>query len=185
MSLRTDDTIPGWKAFTDRMHQRGCKTAVQLYHAGRYVPAGRALRKPALAPSAVYSSYTRETAPEMTREQIGEVIANWAAGAVRARKAGFDAVEILGSAGTLISQFLSPVTNRRTDEYGGSWENRCRFPLEVIRAVRAAVGDYPILFRLGGKDFIPGSNENCGCLRLRPSGGGGRRGSVQRHRRLA
>ena len=161
MSLRTDDMIPGWKAFTDGMHQRGCKVAVQLYHAGRYVPARDVpCGKPALSPSAVYSSYTRETAPEMTREQIAEVIENWAAGAVRAQKAGFDAVEILGSAGYLIAQFLSPVTNRRTDEYGGSWENRCRFPLEVIRAVRTAVGeDYPILFRLGGKDFIPGSNE--------------------------
>lgn len=76
----------------------------------------------------------------MTKAQIDEVIANWAAGAVRAQKAGFDAVEIIASAGYLIPQFLSPVTNRRTDEYGGSWENRCRFPLEVIRAVRAAVG---------------------------------------------
>ena len=161
MSLRTDDTIPGWKAFTDGMHQRGCRVAVQLYHAGRYVPSRDVpCGKPALAPSAVYSSYTRETAPAMTEEQIREVIDNWAAGAVRAKAAGFDAVEILGSAGYLISQFLSPVTNLRTDRYGGSWENRCRFPLEVIRAVRAAVGeDYPILFRLGGKDFIPGSNE--------------------------
>lgn len=161
MSLRTGDTIPGWRAFTEGMHQRDCKVAVQLYHAGRYMPARDVpCGKPALAPSAVYSSYTRETAPEMTKFQMEEVVANWAAAAVRAREAGFDAVEILGSAGYLLSQFLSPVTNQRTDEYGGSWENRCRFPLEVIRAVRAAVGpEYPILFRLGGKDFIPGSNE--------------------------
>ncbi len=160
MSLRTDDVIPGWKEFTDGMHQRGCKVAVQLYHAGRYVPhrdvpcGGQAL-----APSAVFSSYTREIAPEMTVAQIHQVIEDWAAGAVRAQKAGFDAVEILGSAGYLISQFLSPVTNLRTDDYGGSWENRCRFPLEVIRAVRAAVGaEYPLILRLGAKDFIPGSN---------------------------
>ena len=160
MSLRTDDTIPGWKEFTDGMHQRDCKVAVQLYHAGRYVPKRDVpCGGDALAPSAVYSSYTRETAPEMTVDQMKEVIANWAAAAVRAQKAGFDAVEILGSAGYLISQFLSPVTNQRTDEYGGSWENRCRFPLEVIRAVRAAVGpEYPLIFRLGAKDFIPGSN---------------------------
>ena len=82
----------------------------------------------------------------MTVDQIHEVIENWARGAVRARQAGFDMVEIIASAGYLIPQFLSPVTNQRTDEYGGSWENRCRFPLEVIRAVRAAVGpDYPHL----------------------------------------
>jgi 2,4-dienoyl-CoA reductase (NADPH2) len=160
MSLRTDDTIPGWKEFTDGMHQRDCKVAVQLYHAGRYVPKKDVpCGKDALAPSAVFSSYTRETAPEMTVAQMKEVIENWAAAAVRAQKAGFDAVEILGSAGYLLSQFLSPVTNLRTDEYGGSWENRCRFPLEVIRGVRAAVGpEYPLIFRLGAKDFIPGSN---------------------------
>ena len=160
MSLRTDDTIPGWKEFTDGMHERGCKVAVELYHAGRYVPKRDVpCGRDALAPSAVYSSYTRETAPEMTIDQIREVTENWAAGAVRAQKAGFDAVEILGSAGYLLSQFLSPVTNKRTDQYGGSWENRCRFPLEVIRAVRAAVGpDYPLIFRLGAKDYVPGSN---------------------------
>lgn len=162
MSLRTDDTIPGWKDFTDGMHARGCKVAVQLYHAGRYVPKKDVpCGGDALAPSPVFCPYTRETPPEMTKAQIDEVIANWAAGALRAKKAGFDAVEIIASAGYLIPQFLSPVTNQRTDEYGGSWENRCRFPLEVIRAVRAAVGaDYPILLRLGGSDFVEGSNTN-------------------------
>lgn len=160
MSLRTDGTIPGWKAFTDGMHQRDCKVAVQLYHAGRYMAQKDVIAGgSALAPSAVYSPFTRETAPEMTLEQIKQVIGLWAQGAIRAREAGFDAVEILGSAGYLISQFLSPVTNLRTDEYGGSAQNRRRFPLEVIRAVRQAVGeDYPLIFRLGGNDFIPGSN---------------------------
>lgn len=162
MSLCSDDLIPGWREFTDAIHQRGCKTAVQLYHAGRYMPKKDVpCGGDALSPSAVYCPYTRETPPEMTVEQIHEVIANWAAGAVRAKKAGFDAVEIIGSAGYLIAQFLSPVTNLRTDDYGGSWENRCRFPLEVVRAVRAAVGpDYPILLRLGGSDFVDGSNTN-------------------------
>lgn len=170
MSLRTDDTIPGWRVFTDGMHQRGCKVAVQLYHAGRYMPKRDVpCGGDALAPSPVYCPYTKETPPEMTRAQIGEVIANWAAGAVRAQKAGFDAVEIIASAGYLIPQFLSPVTNRRTDEYGGSWENRCRFPLEVIRAVRAAVGpDYPVFLRLGGSDFIEGSNTNADMAAFAP-----------------
>ena len=162
MSLASDDTIPGWRQFTDGVHQRGGKVAVQLYHAGRYVPERDVpCGRPALAPSAVYCPYTKETAPEMTVDQIHEVIENWAKGALRARQAGFDMAEIIASAGYLIPQFLSPVTNRRTDEYGGSWENRCRFPLEVIRAVRAAVGpDYPISMRICGIDFIPGSNTN-------------------------
>jgi 2,4-dienoyl-CoA reductase (NADPH2) len=162
MSLATDDTIPGWKNFTDGVHQRGGKVAVQLYHAGRYVPSKDVpCGEPALAPSAVYCPYTREIAPEMTVEQIHAVTAAWAKGAQRAKEAGFDMVEIIASAGYLIPQFLSPVTNQRTDEYGRSWENRCRFPLEVIAAVRAAVGaDYPISMRICGSDFIAGSNTN-------------------------
>lgn len=162
MSLRDDSFIDGWKVFTDGMHARNCKVGVQLYHAGRYVPSQSVPNgKPALAPSAVFCSFTRETPPEMTREQMQEVIQNWADAAVRAQKAGFDIVELIGSVGYLICQFLSPVTNKRTDEYGGPWENRCRFPLEVIRAVRAAVGpDYPLAMRISGSDFVPGSNTN-------------------------
>ena len=162
MSLQYDEMIPGWKAFVDGVHSRGAKVAVQLYHAGRYtkqknVPSGQS----ALAPSAVFSTYTKETPKAMSKEEIQTVIRQWAAAAGRAKKAGFDAVEILGSAGYLISQFLSPVTNLREDEYGGSWENRCRFALEVIAAVRAEVGeDYPLFMRIAGNDFMKGSNTN-------------------------
>lgn len=161
ISLDSDDMIPEWKDFTDGMHDRGCPVAVQLYHAGRYirkcdVPCGR----DALSPSAVYSSYTRETAPETSLAQIKTLICNFADGARRAKAAGFDAVEISGSSGYLLCQFLSPLTNLREDEYGGSFENRCRFPLEVIHAVREAVGgDYPILYRLSADDLVPGSNH--------------------------
>lgn len=160
LRLASDDDISMWQAFNKKIHAEDCKTAAQLFHAGRYVASGdNAGHTDALAPSAVYSGFSRSTPKEMTREDIAHVIAQWAAAAVRAQKSGFDAVEIIGSAGYLISQFLSPVTNQRTDEYGGSAENRRRFPLEVIRAVRAAVGaDYPVFFRLSGKDFVPGSN---------------------------
>ncbi len=160
MSLRTDDTIPGWKTFTDGVHERGGKVAVQLYHAGRYMPkADVPCGGEALAPSATFASYTRETAPEMTREQIFRLLEDYGEGAKRAVKAGFDAVEISASSGYLLCQFLSPLTNLRTDEFGGSWENRCRFPLMVIRTVREAVGpDFPLILRLGADDFVPGSN---------------------------
>lgn len=162
LSLEDDRFLPELRIFTDGVHQRGAKTAVQLYHAGRYtreknLPPG----EKALAPSAVYASYTREVAREASVEELQTVIRRWAEGAERAKRAGFDAVEIVGSAGYLISQFLSPLTNRRTDRYGGSWENRTRFPLEVLAAVRQAVGpDYPVLFRIGGNDFMPGSNTS-------------------------
>lgn len=160
LRLASDDDIPMWQAFNAKIHAEDCKTAAQLFHAGRYVAGGdNAGHTDALAPSAVYSGFSRSTPKEMSQADIDQVIAQWAAAAVRAQKSGFDAVEIIGSAGYLISQFLSPVTNQRTDTYGGSAENRRRFPLEVIRAVRAAVGaDYPIFFRLSGKDFVPGSN---------------------------
>lgn len=160
MHISQDEDIPMWRAFTDEIHALDCKVALQLFHAGRYVASGaNAGGVDALAPSAVYSSFSRSTPRALTVEEIHRLQAQWAAGAVRAREAGFDAVEIIGSAGYLISQFLSPVTNQRTDEYGGSLENRRRFPLEVIRAVRQAVGpEYPVFLRISGKDFIPGSN---------------------------
>ena len=140
MSLRTDDTIPGWQAFTKGVHDRGGKVAVQLYHAGRYMPKKDVpCGGDALSPSATFASYTRETAPEMTREQIFELLRNYAAGARRAVEAGFDAVEISASSGYLLCQFLSPLTNLRTDEFGGSFENRCRFPLMVIETVKKAL----------------------------------------------
>ena len=165
MSLANDSCIEPWKRFTAGMRERDCPVAVQLYHAGRYMynadvldPGG------AVAPSAVYTPFTKETARAMTPEELRAIIDAWAEGARRAREAGFDAVEISGSAGYLISQFLSPLTNLREDEYGGSFENRCRFPLEVIAAVRKAVGnDYTVLLRYGAHTLVPGAggSEEC------------------------
>ncbi len=162
--------------------------ALQLFHAGRYVASGANVSGgDALAPLGGVLLLLPEHYPRaITVEEIHRLQAQWAAGAVRAREGGFDAVEIIGSAGYLISQFLSPVTNHRTDEYGGSPENRRRFPLEVIRAVRQAVGpDYPIFLRISGKDFIPGSNGLEEAVAFCPGGGGGGHRPVQRHRRLA
>jgi len=165
MDLTSDECIKPWQTFTAGMRERDCPVAVQLYHAGRYmreaaVPDGQG----AIAPSAVYTPFTKETARAMTPEEIRAVIDAWAQGARRAREAGFDAVEISGSAGYLISQFLSPLTNRREDEYGGSFENRCRFPLEVIAAVRKAVGDdYTVLLRYGAHTLVPGAGGSDEC----------------------
>lgn len=161
MSLERDEFIPGYKEFTDGMHARGAKVGVQLYHAGAYAHSIANEGRDALAPSAVFSKFTKEMPREMTVEELKTIIEKWAAGAMRAKQAGFDIVEISASAGYLICQFLSPKTNLRTDEYGGSWENRTRFPREVVAAVRKAVGDdYPICIRIAGNDFVPGSNTN-------------------------
>lgn len=162
MSLQSDDFIPGYREFTDGIHVRGAKVAVQLYHAGRYAKRKNIKDGSApLAPSAVYAKYSGEIPRAMTGEEIKQVIRLWAEAAVRAQKAGFDGVELVGSAGYLISQFLSPLTNQRTDAYGGSLEKRFRFPLELIEAVRNAVGkDYPIILRVSGNDFVSGGNTN-------------------------
>ena len=160
MSLESDDFIPGYKAFTDGMHTRGCKVGVQLYHAGAYAHQIANDGREAIAPSAVFSRFTKEMPREASVEELHTVQKKCAQAAVRAKKAGFDMVEISGSAGYLICQFLSPKTNRRTDEYGGSWENRTRFARELVAEVRAAVGDYPVGMRIAGNDFVPGSNVN-------------------------
>lgn len=162
MSLAEDKFIDGYRGFTEGMHRRDCLVGVQLYHAGAYTPSAAIPGGgPAIAPSAGFSKFTKEQVREITKDEIQEVIQNWAAAAVRAQQAGFDIVEILGSAGYLICQFLSPLKNHRTDEYGGNWENRTRFAREVVHAVRKAVGpDYPLCMRIAGNDFVPGSNTN-------------------------
>src|SRR5260370_6622117 len=92
----------------------------------------------------------------MTKERINRTIAAHVAAALRAQKAGFDCVEIHAAHGCLISQFHAPFENRRNDEYGGSLENRARFGLEVLRAVKTAVGEMPVIYRLSVEDFFSG-----------------------------
>lgn len=168
MSLASDDMIPGWKIFTDGMHERDTKVAVQLYHAGRYARSGNLEDdKSPIGPSPIFSKYSKETPKEMTIEDIELVKKKWAQGARRAVKAGFDAVEIVGSAGYLVSQFLSPLTNQRTDQYGGSLENRARFPSEVIKSMKKEIGDeIPIIVRLSGNDFVENSNTNSEAIKV-------------------
>ncbi len=160
IGLSDDKFIPGLMKLTEAVHEHGVPLAAQLYHAGRYSLSAHIGRQ-AVAPSAVKSSLTRETPREMTLGDIKRTMSNFAEAARRAKEAGFDAVEISGSAGYLLSQFLSPVTNLRQDRYSGSLESRMRFALEVVEAVREAVGsDYPIIFRVAGNDFVEGGNTN-------------------------
>lgn len=168
INIQKDESIPYWKTFVDGIHERGAKIAMQLYHAGRY-SNHKYLKDGNLpfAPSPIYSKFSRDTPMEMTKQDIDDTIQNFADAAVRVKKAGFDMVEIIGCGGYLISQFLSPLINQRTDEYGGSFENRMRFALEVIRAVREAVGpDYAISYRIAGNDFVSGSNDSDDILKI-------------------
>ena len=151
-----DRFIPGLRRLAAASHTHGCKIALQLHHAGReslYLLLRGQARGPSALPSLVYGLPPKA----MTREDIDEVTIAFARAALRAREAGFDAVEIHAAHGYLLTQFLSPIANRRTDDYGGSAINRARFPLKVVRAVRAAVGeDFPISLRLSMDECLKG-----------------------------
>ncbi|QKW24844.1 FAD-dependent oxidoreductase [Streptomyces seoulensis] len=139
------------------VHDAGGLIALQLFHAGRYALPGAsgADGAPPLAPSAVYSRFSRTAPRAMTGRQITETVAAFARGATAAYELGFDAVEVMGSEGYLINQFTAPLTNRRDDAWGGDAGRRRRFPVEVLRAVRAAVPPgFPVLFRMSGADLV-------------------------------
>ncbi len=160
IGLHDDQFIPGLRKLTAAIHAEGALASAQLHHGGRYAYSQVIGQKP-IAPSPIASRLTREEPREMTQQDIKKVIEDFGSAAQRARQAGFDAVELICSAGYLLNQFLSPLTNRRTDQYGGSWENRCRFVLEVVNKVRERVGQgFTVLVRLSGNDFVPGSNTS-------------------------
>ena len=161
ISIHDDQYIPGLRQLTEAVKNNGAKIAAQLYQAGRYTHSASIGGRKPFSSSAVRSKFTGETPRALELEEIPGVQDKFAEAAVRAKASGFDAVEILGSAGYLISQFLSPITNLREDKYGGSLENRMRFGLEVVEKVRTAIGpDFPVLMRLAGNDFMEGGNTN-------------------------
>jgi 2,4-dienoyl-CoA reductase (NADPH2) len=161
IALHHDRFIPGLQRLTATVKGSGAKIAAQLYQAGRYTHSAMIGGRKPFSASAVRSRLTGEIPRALELEEIPGVQDKFAEAAVRAQEAGFDAVEILGSAGYLICQFLSPITNLRNDRYGGSLENRMRFGLEVVEKVRRAVGpDYPVIIRLAGNDFMEGSHTN-------------------------
>ncbi len=156
LSINDDKYIPKLKELTSRVQKFGSKVGCQLFQAGRY-SFGFLSGVQSVAPSAVFSPLTREMPRELAIDEVYQVIASFGQAARRAREAGFDLVEIIGSAGYLLSQFLSPLTNFRQDEFGGSLENRMRFGLEVVREVRRQVGDdYPVAIRLAGHELVSG-----------------------------
>jgi 2,4-dienoyl-CoA reductase (NADPH2) len=140
------------------VHEAGGLIALQLFHAGRYAPKEMPGRDgPPVAPSPVFSRISGCEPRALTGPEITATIEDFARGAVQALELGFDAVEIMGSEGYLIDQFLSPVTNQRDDEWGGDAPRRARFGLEVLRAVRERAGpEYPVIFRMSGADLVPG-----------------------------
>jgi 2,4-dienoyl-CoA reductase (NADPH2) len=155
-----DKFLPGLKRLAKGIKENGSLAALQLNHAGRYNFSFFLDGKQAVAPSAIASRMTKETPRELTIDEIKEIINSFGRAAERVKKAGFDAVEVLSGTGYLISEFLSPLTNKRKDEYGGSFANRMKFGLEVMEAVRNAVGkNFPVIVRMNGNDFMPEGNS--------------------------
>jgi 2,4-dienoyl-CoA reductase-like NADH-dependent reductase (Old Yellow Enzyme family) len=154
-----DVQIPILGTLTGGVHEAGGKIMAQLFHAGAQTSL-RTIGESPLGPSAVESPFYSGTPRAMTVHEIVEVVEAFGQAARRAREAGFDGVQIHGAHGYLINQFLSPLTNRREDGYGGSVENRFRFLEEVFGSIRSQVGpDYPVIIKLSGSDNLDGGLE--------------------------
>lgn len=169
MGIYKDDLIPGLEELVRNIHAHGAKAAAQLHHAGRRTSRGLTGCE-VVSPSAI-ACFEGDTPPkwmivaddtggtlpkELTQEEISHLVDCYSQAAGRAREAGFDVVCIHAAHGYLVSSFLSPFTNKRQDAYGGDKEGRCRFLLEIIRAVREEIGEVPIMVKISGDEFVPG-----------------------------
>jgi 2,4-dienoyl-CoA reductase-like NADH-dependent reductase (Old Yellow Enzyme family) len=153
IGIYDDALLPGLGDMTAAVHAKGGKLVAQIAHAGLHA-AGKLTAKTALAPSVV-EGLTKTPLKAMTEDDIQAVVAAFAAAAGRARQAGFDGVQIHAAHGYLLSQFLSPIYNQRTDAFGGDIESRAKVPLMVLEAVRKKVGDdFPVLVKLNCGDFM-------------------------------
>ncbi|ADL07043.1 NADPH dehydrogenase NamA [Thermosediminibacter oceani] len=158
LGIWDDAHIEGLAEIASEVKKHGAKIGIQLAHAGRKCGApGEDL----IAPSPIAFDETYGVPREMTKEDIKEVVSAFKAAAYRAYRAGFDIIEIHGAHGYLISEFLSPLTNKRTDEYGGNLQNRARFLREVIRAVREVwPEEKPLMVRVSAEDYAEGGNHD-------------------------
>lgn len=157
LGLFDDSLIPGWERLVQAIHDNGAKIAVQLLDPGPF-GSSRSSGMPPVGPSAVSASDMWELPRELSIDEIQWVIHDFTQAARRAKEAGLDAVEIHAAHGfAMVGAFLSPLLNKRTDSYGGSLEGRLKFLLDVIKGIRADVGnDFPIVVRISGDDRIPG-----------------------------
>jgi 2,4-dienoyl-CoA reductase-like NADH-dependent reductase (Old Yellow Enzyme family) len=160
LGIYDDHFLPGLGRLADAIRRGGARASIQLGHGGGHTRrdiCGETPVAPSAIPHAVYEVTNETIVPEaMSRERIAATVTAFAQAAARAQQAGFDCVEIHAAHGYLISQFLTPFENRRTDQYGGSLENRARFGLEVLRAVKAAVHGMPVIYRISVDDYFPG-----------------------------
>ena len=153
-----DECIPGLKRLSSAIHEAGAKVALQLHHAGSLAKSSITGMQP-VSCSPVASTVTGEVPKVLSLEEIERIVEAFSEGVRRTREAGMDGIDLHYSHGYLVTQFLSPLTNLRTDCYGGSLENRAQFPLEILRRCRRKVGrDYLIMCKLTIDQFLPGGS---------------------------
>jgi 2,4-dienoyl-CoA reductase-like NADH-dependent reductase (Old Yellow Enzyme family) len=166
IGIHNDNLIPRLKKLVEVIHGSGTAAAIQINHSGGKCVESVCGMQP-VGPSSI--KYWKEPTRGLDISEINELVKKFGNSATRAVVAGFDAVEIHAAHGWLLNEFTSPLTNKRTDQYGGSLENRFRFALEVIREVRSRVGDnFPVLFRLGADDFTPGGLTTAESKKIAP-----------------
>jgi 2,4-dienoyl-CoA reductase-like NADH-dependent reductase (Old Yellow Enzyme family) len=156
MGLHSEHYASDFERLTQAVHDAGGALAVQLVHTGGQADT-QVTGQEAIAPSAVPTVQYKQTPSQLTKEQINGLVTAFGKSAQRAKQWGFDAVQLHGAHGYLVNQFLSPLTNQRTDDYGGSIKNRCRFMLQIIDTIRRLVGpNYPIMIKLNAADNLAG-----------------------------
>nr|WP_136249777.1 NADPH-dependent 2,4-dienoyl-CoA reductase [Ningiella ruwaisensis] len=152
--LDSDQAVANHKEVTDAVHEAGSKICMQILHTGRY-----AYNKNLVAPSAIQAPINPYVPKELTSEEIEKQIEDFVFTAMQAKRAGYDGVEIMGSEGYFLNQFIVERTNQRKDEWGGEYENRIRLPIEVVKRVREAVGErFIIIYRLSMLDLVEGGS---------------------------
>jgi 2,4-dienoyl-CoA reductase (NADPH2) len=153
--LTTEAEADQHRVITEAVHREGGRIAMQILHFGRY-----AYHRDLVAPSELQAPISPFVPHALTDAEVEQTIEDYARAARLARQAGYDGVEIMGSEGYLINEFIAAQTNRREDRWGGTYENRMRFPVEIVRRVREAVGeDFVIIYRLSMLDLVPGGSS--------------------------
>ncbi|MEE2046934.1 NADPH-dependent 2,4-dienoyl-CoA reductase, partial [Nocardiopsis tropica] len=160
--LTTEAEAAEHRVITDAVHREGGRIAMQILHTGRY-----AFSEQSVAPSAIRAPISAFTPRALSDPEVEQTIEDFARAAELARLAGYDGVEVMGSEGYLVNQFIASATNHREDRWGGSYENRMRFPVEIVRRVRERVGDdFILVYRLSMLDLVPGGSTFDEVVRL-------------------
>lgn len=167
LGLWGDEFVPDLRRMTNAMREANPegRIACQLYHTGRISPSRLTGLQPVGA-SSIQSRFNPEPIHVLSTEEVAALERRYVEAAIRAREAGFDCIDVFCGVGHLVAQFLSPVTNDRSDVYGGSLENRARFATNIVSSIRAALPDVPILVRLAGHDLLPGGNTHHDVARI-------------------